>query len=325
MRPSVLALAVSVSLLIQQRPPAGQPGPWNNDIVVIRVRVEGGAGANDGAVRIEQLASFPRAGVSSLARLKDGRLIAAHQYFPEQNDADFDKVAVHFSADEGRSWTSAAVITVAGLPEGMRFPFDPTLVPLPDGSLRLYFTSRRQGQADLPAIYSALSSDGVHYSFEPGRRFGLEGRPVIDCAVVIHRGVFHLFAPDNGPALPPGPGSPMVGRGAGGMGYHATSSDGLTFSRQPDVSVPAESREATADPDVLRRDPARQGDWLGAAWSDDKVITFFGTGAGVWMATSVDGARWQPVGRLPVAGADPGAVPASGGGWIVSVTGPPRR
>ena len=108
---------------------------------------------------VRQLAVFPRAGVPTLARMKDGRLIAAHQHFPEDNDADFDKVAVHFSSDEGKSWTAAEVINLTGLPEGMRFPFDPTLVPLPDGRIRLYFTSLkgRRFEENRPAIFSAVS------------------------------------------------------------------------------------------------------------------------------------------------------------------------
>lgn len=306
----VLACAAGASLFARQRPQAGVPGPWNNDILVFRAHPDG---------RVEALATFPRAGVSTLARMGDGRLIAAHQHFPEGNDADFDKVAVRFSEDDGRTWTSAQVIRLVGLPEGMRFPFDPTLVPLADGRIRLYFTSRRLGQFDVPAIYSAISANGRDYTVEPGRRFGLDGRPVIDCAVTLHNGMFHLFAPDNGPALPPGPGAQQVGRGPDGVGYHAVSEDGLTFTRVDDVRV--EGRRH----------------WLGAAYSDGATLTFFGTGdpggarggmnqprGGVWMATSRDGSIWQ-IGRgLAVGGADPGAVPARDGGWIISATGPPR-
>jgi len=45
----------------------------------------------------------------------------------------------------------------------MRFPFDPTLVPLPDGRVRLYFTAigRLRLNEDQPAIYSAVSPNGV--------------------------------------------------------------------------------------------------------------------------------------------------------------------
>lgn len=302
------------------RPPAGTPGPWDNDVSVYRVDPNGPAG---------RLATFERAGVSTLARLADGRLVAAHQHFPADSDADFDKVAVRFSKDDGTWWTPPQVIRLKGLAEGMRFPFDPTLVPLPDGRIRLYFTSLkgRQFDEDLPAIYSAISTNAIDYVVESGRRFSIPGRHVIDCAVVLHDGVFHLYAPDNGPQPQRGerPGPTLVPGGPrppDGVGYHATSRDGLTFTRENDVKI-----------DGRRR-------WLGNAQSDGRQITFFGTGdptagrggppmgppgaGGVWMATSRNGEDWQIMPGLRIQGADPGAVATRTGGWIVSVTGPPR-
>jgi hypothetical protein len=321
---------ISLSGLAQQpfdgqgRPNRSQPGPWQNDVLVFRVSRDGGR---------EPLATFPRAGVPTLARLPDGRLIAAHQHFPDDNDADFDKVAVRFSSDMGRTWTDPAVIRLEGWPEGMRFPFDPTLVALPDGRVRLYCTSVRGRRIDLnpPAIYSAVSSDGVTFTVEPGVRFEIEGRPVIDSAVVLHRGVFHLFAPDNGPAAA---GIPAGGPGDGeiGVAYHATSPDGLRFTRQPDLRIEGRRR------------------WLGNAQSEGEVIRFFGTGGppagrtgapatpgtgsrgrgaagpgGIWTGTSPDGSRWQLDVTLNVPGADPGAVQVAPDTWIVVATGPPAR
>jgi hypothetical protein len=248
-----------------------------------------------------------------VARLKDGRLIAAHQHFPADNDADFDKVAVHFSADEGRTWTEPAVVRLNGLPEGMRFPFDPTLVPLPDGRVRLYFTSLKGGrlEEDRPAIYSAISEDGLNFVFESGMRFGIKDRPVIDCAVTLHAGVFHLFAPDNGAGNNPGAARrERDERPRDGVGYHATSRDGLEFTRQPDVQVEGPRH------------------WLGAALSDGETLRFFGTGgpSGVWMATSADGETWTLSETLPrIMGADPGAVKLGDRSWLLTVTGPPRE
>lgn len=279
------------------RPERNRPGPWNNDVLVYRVTGEG---------VVERLATFPRAGVPTLARMKDGRLIAAHQHFPAEAEADFDKVAVHFSSDDGRTWTPPEVIRLEGLPGGMRFPFDPTLVPLRDGRMRLYFTSLkgRRFDEDRPAIYSAISTNGLAYVFEPGVRFGIEGRPVIDCAVALHNGVFHLFAPDNGARIDPGVARPAPGNG---IGYHATSKDGLSFTRQPDVRIEGERR------------------WLGNAQSDGKAIRFFGTGPGGWSATSTDGESWTVDDKFPsVPGADPGAAKLKDGGWLLVVTGPPR-
>jgi hypothetical protein len=309
------------------RPAPGQPGPWDQDVLVHRVSKSGA---------VEALATFGRSGVPTIARLADGRLIAATQHFPENDPASFDKVAVRFSHDEGRTWTPPRTIELEGLPPGMRFPFDPTLVPLPGGRVRLYFTSVRQGgfEPQMPAIYSVVSLDGVRYTVEPGVRFAISGRPVIDCAVVLHKGVFHLFAPDNGTRLmgPRGDG-PLDGQGPRpGVGYHAMSRDGLDFTREGDVRVEGNRR------------------WLGNAQSDGAVITFFGTGGprpaapmpgpgvapgprpaqasergGIWRATSPDGARWTPLDDWRVPGADPGAVATPDGAWIVISTGPPRR
>src|SRR5512140_384784 len=146
MRTPFIFVLLASAFAFQVGPPAGAPGPWDNDVLIYRADKDG---------RVEPLATFPRAGVPTLARLGDGRLIAAHQHFPENDAAAFDKVAVRFSNDEGRTWTSATTIRLTGLPDGMRFPFDPTLVPLPDGRVRLYFTSVRTGDGqNRPAIYS---------------------------------------------------------------------------------------------------------------------------------------------------------------------------
>ena len=273
-------------LLLAAAPAPDRPGPWDNDLLVYRV---------SGELTVTQVTTFPRGGVATLARLKDQRLIAAHQHFPENDKENFDKVAVRFSSDEGKTWTGPEVIRLKGLPDGMRFPFDPTLVPLPDGRARLYFTSLRgrRFEEDRPAIHSAVSSNGVDYVFEPGVRFGVEGRPVIDCAVALHKGVFHLFAPLEI-----------------GAGYHAISHDGLKFVRTNDVRMEGRRR------------------WLGNAQSDGRQITFFGTAddprSSLWMATSTNGEEWKLIESPNVRAADPAAVRTRDGGLIVIGTGPPR-
>ena len=99
------ALALAVALVIQGPPPDSQngptrsgPGPWDNDVLVHRL---------DDSGRFEQLATFDRAGVPTVGRMPDGRLIAAFQSFPADDNRNFDRVAVRFSSDEGRTWTAA--------------------------------------------------------------------------------------------------------------------------------------------------------------------------------------------------------------------------
>jgi hypothetical protein len=130
---------------------------------------------------------------------------------------------------------------------------------------------------------------------------------VIDCAAALHNGVFHLIVPDNGTAeeMAANPQRAPVSRG--GVGYHATSTDGLKFERTADVTLPAASR------------------WLGNMQSDGEKLVFFGTGAGPWPVTSSDGITWNtPRPALPMPGADPGAVKLKDGAWLLVVTSPPR-
>jgi hypothetical protein len=289
---------VSMAIVIaQQAGWASATEPWAHDVAVMTL--------DSGGVT-RTIATFPRAGVSTLARQPGGRVVVAYQYFPEgRAHADFDRIAVRVSDDEGDTWSEPKAMVFVGLPDGLRTPFDPTLVTLPDGRLRLYFTSMpwpaptRGRSAAGGAIYSATSVDGYHYTVEPGVRFAVEHRAVVDSAVVLHRGQFHLFAPDGGTDEAPGP------------AYHAVSPDGLVFTRAADVSLPD------------RR-------WLGSASSDGELLRFFGTGAQgtVWTATSPDGETWTPETTITPAGADPGVVPrrvaGESGAWLISVTTAPR-
>jgi hypothetical protein len=278
----------------------GRPGPWDNDVLVYRM-------SNDG--RSERLATFARAGVPAVARLKSGKLIAAFQHFPKDDDRNFDRVAASFSSDEGQSWSQPEPIHVEGLEQGLARPFDPTLVPLPDGRIRLYFTSNRSPdfRRSTPAIYSAVSDDGVDYQFEPGIRFALDGRIVIDCAVALHEGEFHLIVPDNGTAEQMAAEQRERRTSQGGGGYHAISWDGLFFARAADVKMPGRDR------------------WLGNMQSDGGKLVFFGTGAGPWPLTSSDGKSWEAsTNAMRIPGADPGAVKLKGGRWLLLVTSPPR-
>ena len=264
--------------------PGVDPGPWDNDVHLYRVWPDGTS---------ERLAVFERAGVPSLLRLADGRLIAAHQWFPEGDAAAFDKVAVRLSSDEGRTWSAPRTIALSGLPQDQRSPFDPTLLQLPDGRIRLYFTTNRARlfEQDRPWIASAISSDGLSFAVEPGARFGVASETVIDCAAVLHRGVFHLYSPME------------TGRGSG---YHAVSRDGLSFERAADVSVP----------DVR---------WLGAAVASAGGIRFYGTSErGLWTAFSGDGAAWSAPSFVTLQGADPGVVENVDSSALFLVTGPPR-
>jgi len=265
--------------------PSG-PGPWDNDVNLWRLWPDGTR---------EQLAVFERAGVPTLARLADRRLIAAFQWFPLEPAEAFDTIAVACSEDDGLSWSPPRTISLQGLPAGYRFPFDPTLLALPDGRVRLYVTLNRGRtfQDATPRIGSLISMDGVAFALEGGDRLAIPGTTVIDCAAVRHGDLTHLYSPVQGATT--------------GYGYHAVSRDGLGFERQGEVFVAGGAR------------------WLGCAVSDGARIRFYGTGdRGLWVAESEDGFHFGPAAWFTLPGADPGVVEEPDGSRLVLATGPPR-
>ena len=283
--------------ILRHKPDLTRAGPWDNDVLVYMVQSDGSA---------NQISTFERAGVPTIGRFANGRLIAAHQWFPEDDDEAFDTIAVRFSDDNGNSWTDPESLVFEGLDKEARYPFDPTIVVLEDERVRLYFTymvGSRIFEEATPGISSAISYDSIHFVKEEGMRLEIEDVPVIDCSVVLHRNTWHLISPyleDNTP-----------------MAYHATSKDGLLFKRVRDISFNDSFR------------------WLGCMLMKGRSLVFYGTrhhGApasarqgGLPTATSTSGSRWKAGEPLLVQGADPGVVLLEDGSSIVVVTGPPRE
>jgi hypothetical protein len=307
---SIIALVSAAGIALQTATPpapgapapAAAPGPWDNELVVQRVTADGTAST---------VATFGRADVSSIARLQDGRLAIACQAFPKDDRAHFNRIAVRFSSDDGRTWGEPKPIVMANMDVALAPPFDPALVVLPDGRVRLYFithtgTDAAPGQT---AVHSATSTDATHYDYEPGVRFTVPGRVVVDCAAALHEGVFHLVVPDNGT---PAEFLERRRRGEpqpGGNGYHATSTDGLVFTRAADLPL-----SSTRDR------------WFGNLLSDGTQLLFFGSGPGPWPMTSADGKRWAPaVTSMRMPGVDPCAVRLRDDSWLVVATREPTR
>lgn len=176
------------------------------------------------------------------------------------------------------------------MPEGYERPYDPTVVLLDDGKLRIYFTSRA-GRKGRQAIYSGISSDGQRYTFEPGVRFSVEDgeQRAYDCAVARLGKTWHLYAPV--PA--------WLGRG-----YHAVADDGLNFQRVADVRIQG------------------QREWLGNVIPHKDGLRFYGSGReGMWVAFSRDGATWKLEAGGGQRGGDPGVVRTKAGRFLRIYTG----
>jgi hypothetical protein len=258
-------------------------GPWNNDLSLFVS--QDGQRFDPGRVLVQS------GGVPALLRDQWGRLVATFQWFPFDRREAFDRIAVMFSYDDGKTWGRPQPVEVADMPHGFPRPCDPTLVQLDDGRYRLYFTSSGP-PGHRPATYSAVSNDAIHYIFEPGRRFGVDDETVLDCAVVRLGATWHYFAP--------------IQR-ATARGYHAISEDGLNFRRLDDVTVPGDRQ------------------WLGCVLATEVGLRFFGSGRdGAWSANSADGSKWQVEPITDRIGADPGVARTDSGGYILISTAPRR-
>jgi len=116
---------------------------------------------------------------------------------------------VAISADGGSNWVYKN-LSLSGF-EGMASPVDPDIQILPDGTFRLYLTSSSGSQS--PRTYYAEGTDGINFT-KKGVAFFQEGKNVLDPSTLLIGLTWHLFAGGTAP----------------GVNWHATSSDGKSFT-----------------------------------------------------------------------------------------------
>lgn len=260
-----------------------QPGPWDNDLI-LRVSLGGRPFGAESTFVVS-------AGVPNLLRTASGRLYAAFQWFPQEREA-FDRVAICWSDDNGKTWSKPKTAIFDGLPETYQRPFDPTLVATEGGKIRMFFTSNQRGE-ETTAIYSAISSDGIRFKFEPGARLAVSGRRVVDSAALKLGKAWHLIAP--------------IGRPEDGA-YHATSTDGLHFVRQADIAS------------------VNRANWTGNLVAAKPGMCFYGSSErGLWWSYSKDGKTWTDPNYLNIQGGDPGVANGLDGRVFLMYVSPPRR
>ncbi len=121
-------------------------------------------------------------------------------------------------------WTYRKV-TVNGTNDLGASPVDPTVERTDEGRYRLYFTSAPKpsdgGSQPTARTYSAISDDGVTFTVETGARFVDETNFVLDPSVLKVASTWHYFAGG-------------IATMSEARNYHATSTDGLTFTRASD-------------------------------------------------------------------------------------------
>ena len=179
------------------------------------------------------------------------------------------RVAVYTSVD-GESWTAAAG---ASTPSPA---FDPSVISMPDGSYRMYFTSPGSGGPGQPCsgkqLKYATSTDLVRWTAQPQVLLADLG-----CGVpnVVRAGDsdYRLYYVRGGPGLEHGT-------------YMATSTDGLTWTPRTGIITPPDM----VDPSVVR---LADGSWhmLTADFPAGKSAGPFLQK--LYAATSADGFTWD--------------------------------
>lgn len=233
------------------------------------------------------------AGVPSMIRWKGDTLACVFQWFRKPvNSLTWDRVAVKFSYDAGATWTGPQPIIVSGLPPNYQRPFDPALAVVSSGALRIYFSSSdgmpSAGQEAVINTYSAVGSDGVHYTFEPNPRFDHPTTRVIDPAVIYFNDTWHYLAPA---------GAPQDGA------FHATGNNGLDFVQQGNIASD------------------NTHNWTGNFMVNAQgELRFYGSGEHVWFNSSADGTAWQGYVNTTIAGGDPTVVRMSATKYLAIYT-----
>lgn len=213
-------------------------GPWQDSIYV--------ATSPDGLTWSEGVLLAERASVPEVLYTSQGVYWAYWVDFTEFTGPKTEKIGVARSAD-GVNWEKLGTVTFEGL--GDMTPVDPDVMELPDGRLRMYFydIGNPQGQH---TIYSAVSSDGVHYEVEEGARITSDG--IFDPNVIrLPDGRYRMYL--NHQDI-----------------ISASSDDGLTFTLDDGVRV-------------------EKGSVPGAIVLSDGAIRLYACGAGISVYRSTDG------------------------------------
>jgi hypothetical protein len=255
------------------------------------------AWSSDGIIFSSPAIFQDSSGVPSVIRWRGDTLIAAFQWFRQPNPSpSWDRVAVKLSYDNGANWTVPEPIVINGFPATYQRPFDPTLALLGGDSLRIYFSSSEgmppMGLDSMVNTYSAVSTDGITYQFEPGARVDVLDNRVIDPAVIRFGPGWHYAAPA---------GAPQDGA------YHFLSPNGIDFNAVP--MVPSDAMH----------------NWTGNYMVESLTeLRFYGAGQnGVWYNSSPNGGQWNGYVSTNIMGGDPSVVKVADNSYLMVHVGPP--
>ncbi len=230
-------------------------------------------------------------GVPSVTAGSDGTLVAVFNWFTDydENPECYNKVAIKTSKDNGKTWEGPYGLYVEDFPEDYQLPFDPTITTTEDGQYRLFFTTHVLGMEE-PFVYgSAISEDGLHYTYE-GVAFNSDEHDVVDGSEVRTDAGWFMIAPmakQNGAAL------------------QAYSDDGAHF----------EEMENDRDQSIY---------WVGNMVNVEGEIRFYGScgqkvsnGQGkLCYSSTTDGSHWEEAIKVNLPNGDPGITYTSEGVFV---------
>jgi hypothetical protein len=284
---NILPLTTLTALLLASTLHAQNP-PWKNPLKL--------ALSTDGITFNLPETFQDSAGVPSVVRWKGDTLACAFQWFRAPiNSPTWDRVAIKFSYDNGQTWTSPKPVTFSNLPPNYQRPFDPTLLPTPNGNLLLYCSSSmgipNMGLDATINTYRSISQDGLTFDFSTTPIVDEPTKPLIDPALIHFNGTYHYSAPIGSP-----------GQGA----YHYVSPDAINFSKVP--NIPSDNAH----------------NWTGNFVVNNPVeLRFYGSGSKIWFNSSPNGGVWTGFTETNIHGGDPSVVKLSDSAFLMIYVGLP--
>ncbi|MEE8384751.1 MAG: sialidase family protein, partial [Dehalococcoidia bacterium] len=183
-------------------------GPWDAALCVVR--------SKDGLTfKPAQKPVIRFADAPTLARLKDGRLMAVFEHYPRTDRRLFGTLASAQSTDNGKTWSKPHPLKIKGLPRRAGPPGGPVLSVGPDQRWWLTFVCR--DRKNRRTVLVARSKDGEEFKLAGRLDLVEEDLSIDDPAVLYIDKMGHLYGTTIGVA---------------GQRYHGTSEIGRRFERQ---------------------------------------------------------------------------------------------
>ena len=188
------------------------------------------------------------------------------------------------TSSDGAAWTAQPAVLLADV--SVSRPYK-----LSDGRIRLYYNANSNSE-----FLSAISSDGLSWTVESGKRLSLssdgEDKAAIDMGTVdtFDGSTYRMYYGGAKTSSNPIPYKILS----------ATSADGLDFTRELGVRFTSDTGRAT-HPHVFKH--------------GSKYIMYYSTNNIVYKATSDNALTWTEIGSTGVAGNDPFVMQLSNGNW----------